>query len=111
MAAMEVEKLEYKVVMNDGPDTELLGRVRDLEFGAALFVAAVTKYPNRNVYLRHGERVIKQSLGEPKPAPPVDPKLKNRSVNLIRGKKLEHYGSVQAADEPSAADAAAESSI
>jgi hypothetical protein len=29
---MEREKLEYDVVMDAGPDTEVLGRVRDLDF-------------------------------------------------------------------------------
>jgi hypothetical protein len=51
---METERLEYKLVMDDGPDTEVLGQVAHLEIGAAAFMAAVAKFPNRNIQLRHG---------------------------------------------------------
>jgi hypothetical protein len=46
---METERLEYKIVMDDGPNSEVLGRVRDLDFGVAVYMAALTKYPNRNI--------------------------------------------------------------
>jgi hypothetical protein len=101
---METEQLEYKLLIDDGPDTEVLGRVAHLELGAAAFMAAVAKFPNRNIYLQRGARVIKKHEGEPTPQPvaPVDPKLKNWSVHLIGGKKMEHLGSVMAADAGSA---------
>jgi hypothetical protein len=60
---MEHEKLEYKIVMDDGPDTEVLGRVAHLELGAAAFMAAVAKFPNRNIFLRQGARIINQHWG------------------------------------------------
>jgi hypothetical protein len=106
---MEREKLEYDVVRDDGPDTELLGRVRDLDFGAAVYMAAVAKFPNRNIQLRQGERIIKRH-GAPKPAPsaPADPNLKIWSVYLIRGRKMEHLGFVQATDAESAVIVAGE---
>jgi hypothetical protein len=107
---MEPEKLEYKVVMDDGPDIEVLGRVRDLDFAAAVYMAAVAKYPNRNIQLRQGERIIKRHDGEPKAAPPapVDPNLKSWSVHLIRGRRMEWLGSVDASDETSATQRAIE---
>jgi hypothetical protein len=40
--------LEYKIAMDDGPDTEVLGRLAHLDIASA---AAIAKYPNRNVYL------------------------------------------------------------
>jgi hypothetical protein len=63
---MEHESLEYKVVMDDGPHNEVLGCVRDLEFGFAVFTAAVEKYPKRNIYLRQGVRIINQHIGVPR---------------------------------------------
>jgi hypothetical protein len=61
---VETESLEFKVVMDDGPDTEVLGRVSHLELGFALFTAAVVKYPKRTIYLRHGARIIRKHEGE-----------------------------------------------
>ncbi len=101
---MERAKLEYDVVINAGPDTEVRSRVRDFDFGAAVYMAAVAKFPNRNIYLRRGAQVIKKPEGEPKPqpAPPVDPNLKSWSVHLIGGRKMQHLGFVQAADAKAA---------
>jgi hypothetical protein len=110
MWGWNVRKLEYDVVMDAGPDTEVLGRVRDLDFGATVYMAAVAKYPNRNIQLRQGERIIKRHDGEPKPAPPapVDPNLKNWSIHLIGGKKMQHLGFVQAIGEQAEIEAAVE---
>ncbi len=47
---MEHEGLQYKVVMDDGPDTEVLGRLTHIELADAAFVAAV------RLELRHGSR-------------------------------------------------------
>jgi hypothetical protein len=57
--------------MGDSPGTESLGCVRDLDFAAAVYMAAVSKYPNRNIRLRQGERIIKRHDGKPKRAPPA----------------------------------------
>jgi hypothetical protein len=98
---MEVEKLEYKVMMDDGSGTEVLGHVRDLDFGAAVYMAAVAKYPNRNIQLHQGERIIKRHDGQPKPAPRSSP-LRSWSVHLIRGRRMELLGFIDASDETSA---------
>jgi hypothetical protein len=107
---MEYEKLEFNVVVDDGPNAEVLGRVRDLDFAVAVYMAAMAKYPNRNIQLRYGERIIKRHDGEPAPAPetPTDPNLTSWSVHLIGGRKMQQYGFVLAADEQSAIDAAVE---
>jgi hypothetical protein len=78
---MEREQLDYAIVMENGPHSEVLGRVRDLDFGAAVFTAAVAKFPKRNIQLELGERIIKRHEGEPpKPLPaPVDPNMKTWS--------------------------------
>jgi hypothetical protein len=47
--------------MDDAPGIKMLGRVRDLDFGAAVYMAAVAKYLNRNIQLRQGERIIKKT--------------------------------------------------
>jgi hypothetical protein len=60
---VEIEDLQFKIVMDDGPDTEVLGRVRDLDFGFAVFTAAIAKYPFRTIYLRHGARIIRKHEG------------------------------------------------
>ncbi len=103
---MEHEKLEYKVVMDDGSDSEVLGRLRDLEFAGAVYMAAVAKYPKRNVYLRQGAHIIRQNLGEPKPEPPPEPALPDWNVSLIRGSKMDFRGTVMARDQASATEAA-----
>jgi hypothetical protein len=105
---MEREQLDYTIVMENGPHTEVLGRVRDLDFGAAVYTAAVTRFPKRNIQLCLGERVIKRHDGEPpKPPPvPVDPNMKTWSVHLIGGRKMESYGYVEAISEEAAIEAA-----
>jgi hypothetical protein len=91
---MEREKLEYDIVMDAGLHAEVLCRVRDLDFGAAVYMAAVAKYPNRNIQLRQDERIIKRHDGEPKPEPETtDPNLKSWSVHLIGGRKMQTWGS------------------
>jgi hypothetical protein len=68
-------------------------------------MATVAKFPNRNVQLRHGARIIKRHDGEPKPDPPKDPNLKAWSVHLIGGKKLIFLGVVEGVSEPAAIEA------
>jgi hypothetical protein len=70
---MEREALDYKIVMDDGPDTEVLGRLASLDIASAAYLQALVKYPQRNVQLRQGEHTIKRHDGEPKPE---SPKLK-----------------------------------
>jgi len=45
---MELESLEFKVVMDDGPDTEVLARAASLDIASAAYLAAVLKHPKRN---------------------------------------------------------------
>jgi hypothetical protein len=40
-------------------DTEVLGRVRDLGLGAALYMAAVARYLNRNIALCQAARIVR----------------------------------------------------
>jgi hypothetical protein len=96
--------------MEDGSDIEVLGRVRDFDFGAAVYMAAAAKYPDGNIQLRKGEQIIKRHDGEPKPEPetPTDPNMKNWSVHLIGGRKMQHLGFVLAGDTESAVAVAAE---
>jgi hypothetical protein len=67
-------------------------------------MAALAKYPNRNVQLRQGERIIKRHDGEPTTAPPapVAPNLKSWSAHLIRGRRMELLGYIEASDETAA---------
>jgi hypothetical protein len=102
---MEREDLPYKIVMDDGPASVVLGHLADLDLSGAAYMAAITKHPRRNVYLRQGARTIKQNLGEPAPLivpPPPDPNLRSWSVHLIRGRRLELLGYIDAADEAAA---------
>jgi hypothetical protein len=101
---MGTEQLEYKLVIDDDPDAEVLGRLAHFELGAAAFMAAVAKFPNRNIQLRQGTRVIKRHDGEPKLAlpAPVAPNLKSWSVHLIRGEQMEWLGFIDASDRTSA---------
>jgi hypothetical protein len=97
---MEHEKLEYKVVMDDGADTVVLARLVDFELSAAAYMAAIAKHPARNVYLRQGARIIKQNLGEPNPGTetPPDPALPDWDVRIIRGSNMDFRGTVMAKD-------------
>jgi hypothetical protein len=101
---MEHEDLPYKIVLDDGSESVVLGRLADPELGGAAYMAAITKHPRRKVYLRQGARTIKQNLGELAPliAPLPDPNLRSWSVHLIRGRRLELLGYIDAADEAAA---------
>ena len=104
---MELESLEFKVVMDDAPDTEVLARAASLDIGSAAYMAAVLRYPKRNLALRHGARIIKRHDSEPKPEPLRDPNLRSWSAHLIGGSKMQLLGFVEAVDEAGAIDAAA----
>jgi hypothetical protein len=73
---MEHESLDYKIVMEDGSDTEVLGRLASLDIASAAYLRAIVQCPRRNVRLCQGEQIIKRHDGEPKP--PKDPNLKRR---------------------------------
>jgi hypothetical protein len=103
---MERESLEYKIVMDDGGDTEALGLLASLDLAGAAYMAAVAKYPDRNIALRQGARIIKQHLGEPKPEPPRDPNARSWSAHLIGGRKMELLGTVEAVSEAAAIEKA-----
>ena len=104
---MELESLEYKIVMENGPDTEVLGRLAHLDMVTAAYMAAIARYPKRNITLRHNARIIRRNHGQPKPEPPQDPNARSWSVHFIGGKRMEWLGIVEAVDEPEAIDAAA----
>jgi hypothetical protein len=105
---MEHERLEFKIVMTDGADSEVLARAASLDLALAAYRAAVLKYPKRNIALRHGARIIEQHLGEPPPPPPVerDPNLRSWSVHLIGGKKMQSLGTIEAVSETAAIERA-----
>jgi hypothetical protein len=46
---MKLESLEYKIVMEDGRDTEVLSRLARLEMATAAYMAAIARYPRRNI--------------------------------------------------------------
>lgn len=103
----ENEKLEFKVVMDDPPDTEVLARVSHLEFGFAVFTAAIAKHPNRNIDLRHGARVIRRHQpNPPSPIEPIDFSQPLWRVIILRGSKGDDRGTVRAKDEAAAREAA-----
>jgi hypothetical protein len=103
---MEQESLNFKVVMADGADSEVLARAASLDIAAAAYMAAVAKHPLRNIALRQGAQVIKYNDGEPKPEPPRDPNLKSWSVHLIGGKKMQSLGTIEAVSEAAAIERA-----
>jgi hypothetical protein len=105
---MEHERLEFKIVMADGPDTEVLARLAHLDIGGSAYMASIAKYPKRNIQLRHGARIIERHDGEPPPPPiePRDPNLRTRSVLLIGGKTMTLLGVIEAVDEPAAIERA-----
>ena len=104
---MEVEKLEYKIVMDDGADTVVLARLAELELCALAYMAVLARHPARNVYLRHGGRIIKQNLGEPKPpAPPPEIRQLGWEVRIIRGSRMDFRGTVIAKNEDEAKEQA-----
>jgi hypothetical protein len=104
----EQESLEFKIVMDDGPNTEVLARLAHLDLAGSAYRAAVLKYPNRNVYLRHGARIIERHDGEPPPPPLVhrDPNLKSWSAHLIGGRKMQLLGYIEAVSEATAIERA-----
>jgi hypothetical protein len=57
---MEHESLDYTIVMDDGPDTEVLGRLAGLDIASAAYRQAIVEYPQRNVRLCQGEQIIKR---------------------------------------------------
>jgi hypothetical protein len=64
---MEHESLEYKIVMDEGTGSEVLARLAHLDIAGP-----VLKYPQRNVQLRHGARIIERHDGAPPPPPLVE---------------------------------------
>jgi len=106
MAVMELESLEYKVVMDDDPNTEVVARVASLDIASAAYMAAIATYSSRNVQLHHGMRIVKRHDGEPRPEPPRDPNLRSWSAHLIGGKKMHLLALVEAVSEPAAIEAA-----
>jgi hypothetical protein len=105
---MEHESLNFKIVVDDGPNTEVLARLAHLDLAGPAYRAAVLKYPKRNIALRHGARIIERHEGEPPPAPLIqrDPNLKSWSVSLIGGKKIQSLGVIEAVSEASAIERA-----
>ena len=105
---MEHESLEYKIVMADGAHSEVLARLAHLDLAGPAYRAAVLKYPNRNVQLRHGARIIERHDGDPAPPPivPRDPNLKSWSAHLIGGRKMQLLGYIEAVSEAAAIERA-----
>ena len=106
MGAMELESLEYKVVMAAGAGTEVLARAKSLDIASAAYMAVAARYRLRNVQLRHGGRIVRRHEGEPAPEPPPDPNLRRWSAHLIGGKRMTLLGYVEAVAEPAAIEAA-----
>ena len=100
---MELESLEFKVVMDDGPNTQVLARAASLDIASAAYMAAVALY---HVRLRHGARIVRRHEGEPTPEPPPDPNLRRWSAHLIGGKKMQLLGFVKAVSEAAATETA-----
>jgi hypothetical protein len=63
---MEHESFEFKIVMDDAADTEVLARASGLDIASAAYMAAVAKYPLWNVQLR-GAQIIKRHDDELEP--------------------------------------------
>jgi hypothetical protein len=105
---MEHESFEYKIVMDDGTGSEVLARPSDLDIAGPASRAAVLKYPDRNVQLRHGARIIERHDGAPPPPLLVgqDPNLKTWSAHLIGGRKMQLLGVIEAVSEAAAIERA-----
>jgi ABC-type branched-subunit amino acid transport system substrate-binding protein len=105
---MEHESLIFKIVMEDGPDLEVLARVSALDIADSAYMGSIAKYPKHNVQLRHGARIIERHDGAPPPPPLVerDPNLKSWCAHLIGGKKMQMLGWVEAVDEAAAIERA-----
>jgi hypothetical protein len=65
--------------MDDGPDTEGLGRLASLDIAGAAYLQAIVEHLLRNIQFRQGARIIKRHDGEP----PKGPNLKSWSAHLI----------------------------
>jgi hypothetical protein len=102
---MEHERLEFKIVMEDGSDLEVLALVSDLDIAGSAYMASIAKYPKRNVQLRHGACIIERHDGEVPPPPLVkrDQNLKSWSAHLIGGRKMQRLGVIEAVNERAAA--------
>jgi hypothetical protein len=96
---MEHDSLEYKIVMDEGTGSEVLARFAHLGIAGPAYRAAVLKYPQRNVQLRHRA-----------PPPPLlverDPNLKSWSAHLIGGRKMQLLGYLAAVTEAAAIERA-----
>jgi hypothetical protein len=46
---MELESLEYKIVMEDERDAERLGWLAHLDMATAAYMAPIARYPERNI--------------------------------------------------------------
>jgi hypothetical protein len=103
-----IDKLEYLVVIEDGLDLEVLGRLKDLDLGFVVFTTAIANNPLRNIFLRQGARIVRRHDGQPKQMEPTDPNLLDWDVNLIRGSKNDFKGIVMARDEEQAKKVAIE---
>ena len=67
-------------------------------------MAAVARYPDRNIALRRGAHVIGRRDGEPEPPP--DTNLRSWSAHLTGGGKMQFLGFVEAVSEATAIEAA-----
>jgi hypothetical protein len=105
---MERDSFEYKIVMDDGTGSDVLARPSDLDIAGPAYRAAVLKYPDRNVQLRHGARIIERHDGAPPPPLLVerDPNLKSWSAHLIGGRKMQLLGVIEAVGEAAAIERA-----
>jgi hypothetical protein len=107
---MEHERLEFKIVMEDGSDLEVLARVSALDIASSAYVASIAKYPKRNVQLRHGARIIERHDGEP-PPPLLCSQARPEPQELVRppdrGRKMQLLGVIEAVNEAAALERAA----
>lgn len=65
---MEHEFLDYKIVMDDGPDTEVLARLAHLDVAGPVQGGRL-KIPQAQHSAGHGARTIERHEREPPPAP------------------------------------------
>jgi hypothetical protein len=91
---MEHGSLGFKIVLDDGPEMEVPGRLASRDLAGAAYTAAVLKYHDRNIDLGQRARIIKRHLGELQPELPPDPDAPGPLV-----KKLVFFGFVEAATE------------
>jgi hypothetical protein len=48
MAAMEHERLEFKIVMADDADSEILARLAHLDIAGSAYMASIARCPKRS---------------------------------------------------------------